>query len=155
MKNSIALSLLVLLIGFGCYKAENSSTPIDPAKSVTETPNVTDRGPVCCCDLVVSSLYFGGLTICGTDTGAVCGNFNTQCGVGGGLATVFPTGKNLTFCVYAGVPFSIMNNGIAAITISFNCHPGSSGTIPLSASSPNNIKYFVSDCHGTITPCDP
>ncbi len=163
MKHSIFFLAFVLAASFGCQKGSDFQTSgtTDQITDNNADPSVAavlERGGDggCCCSLVVSSTYFGGLTICGLAPGdgttEYCDRFcTTSCGMGSGLAKTFPIPKDPTFCIYSGSPFRITNLGILPIQIFFICNggaPSSPVTIPV-----GGAVIYTNDCSGTTTLC--
>lgn len=167
MKKSIFFTAFIALIlanGFvffnsGCDKADNLQTLAQPAAGDANVVGTIDRGPGCCCDIVVSSTYYGGMSLCGITNGTDnCGPFCTTCGWTDNMGLTWPIGKNHTFCINPGKPFSITNIGIAPIQIWFSCNGGAASSatwIPAPGGLVSNTVYFTNDCGDETVQCDP
>lgn len=161
MKNPISIFLLLFLALFSCTKFETQPGTVGNVQAGTNPPIETDMYEVvavnrdgCCCSLVVSSTYFGGLTICGLigEGGDDCRFCTIDCGTSCGSEFTFPQGKNHTVCFDSGCPFSVRNNGFLPIQIFFICPSGNSTPVWIPASG---TIYMSNDCSGTFTNCTP
>lgn len=161
MKNSILFVALLLAFGIGCNKASDLLTTSNQEQTAQNNaePNVVaviDRGGDggCCCNLVVSSTYFEGLTICGLATensNGSCDRFcTTTCGMSSGISKTFPVGKDPSFCIASGSPFRVTNNGVLPIQIYFICNGTASSPISIPA---GGSVIYTNDCNGTTVLC--
>ncbi|MBN8679443.1 MAG: hypothetical protein J0M29_14535 [Chitinophagales bacterium] len=156
MKQTIFFFAILVALASGCYKTTDVPAVQEESAQDPNVIAVVQRdGESCCCSLVVSSTYFGGLTICGLQPGDgvnYCDRFcTTSCGQATGYAKTFPVGKDPLFCIYSGSPFRITNNGFLPIQIYFICNGGTPSTptwIPAGGS-----VIFSNDCKGTTTLC--
>ncbi len=150
MKKSIPFLALLLSLSFACNKGTDSQAVVDKPTDVQA--QVGERF-ICCCDLIVTSVAFGGLTVCGaTGPGNACQINTANCGSTCGVQKVFPApGKNINFCFETGCPVCFTNNAAFPIQIRLACLAGNSGTIDFLA---NETKCFMTDCTGALIPCN-
>lgn len=152
MKKSIPFFALLLFLSFACNKGTDTQTT--EGQSTIATPNdgqtQAEERFICCCDLIVTSVTFGGLIICGASgPGNVC-QVNTNCGPTCGVQQFFPgPGKNITFCYENNCPVCFTNPAAFGITIQLNCG-GLSGNIAI---GPGATVCFRSDCAGNFQQC--
>lgn len=159
MKN-LALVLTILSLSFfACNKAEDVQDAVTNHQKLEQTNStnqdengqVSFRGPGtdCCCQMVISSTYFGGMTICGVDTqfaNGACGVVNTSnCGDTGNRSQTLA--KPGTFCVIPGSPFCITNTGNQQIQFYFTCN---GNNISPTFLNPNQMLCYSWDCNGAI-----
>ena len=141
MKQSILCFALLIVASFGCNKGTELQTTVGQSTGALNDPQpqVSDRF-ICCCDVIVTSAAFNGLTICG-----VAGN---TCGV---QQVVQSPNKNASFCYETNCPICFTNNSILfPIQIRLSCTGGSSGLINIPA---GGTVCFLSDCNGNLQPC--
>lgn len=157
MKKSIPFLALLLCFSFACNKGNDSQTSTH--KSTIVKPNAdqsqAEERSVCCCDLIVSSTRFGGLTVCGA-TGTLvplppC-SMSTTCGLNtcGGELVVGPLDKDVVICYETDCPLCITNNSMAfPIQIYLDC---AALTGPINIPTGGTV-CFLSDCNGNLHIC--
>lgn len=160
MHKSILFLAVLLAFSVGCNKStdlqnravDSKNAPEQVLNLSPEELEISNREGSCCCYIVVSSTYFGGISICGVSTGRnACDVFcTTECGTSSGLEKTIPNGKDGTFCVSSGSPYRITNLGILPIRIHFVCPGGASTPVWI---DPLASIVYTNDCSGTILEC--
>ncbi len=156
MKKSISFLALLLLISFACNKGTDSQ--MTEGQSITGNTNEvqTQAGDrdICCCNVVVSSTVFEGLTICGVyGPGNGCSIRTSNCGYTCGVEKVLPQpNKNANFCYQTECPICFTNNSPTyPIQIYLSCTSGNSTPFWIPA---GGTLCFMADCTGSLQPCD-
>lgn len=146
--------MLLIFFSFACKKSTEPQTTVDQStigKQNDTQPQVADRSN-CCCNVVVSSTFFNGLTICGVLVGNTC-TVSSGCGNTCGNEQVVPAAnKTALFCWDDTCPVCFHNDGTSQITIYFSCGGGSSNTFTIPALS---WRCYTGDCNGNFTECAP
>jgi len=156
MKKSILCFTLLLAFSFGCNKGTEpqiTESQSSPDKSTVVQAPAEDRA-LCCCDLIVSSTTFGGLTICGAINFVNPGNpcsISTTCGdTCGEEMVVTPLDRDVEICYKTDCPICFTNDsGVFAIQIQLGCDV-LTGPIDL---DPGETRCFLSDCNGNLVEC--
>lgn len=145
--------MLLIFFSYACEKGTESQTAEEQTtidKQNYSQLQVVDRAS-CCCDVVVSSAYFEGMTICGVLVGDTC-VVSSSCGNTCGNSQVVPAAnKTALFCWNDTCPVCFYNPGSQTITIYFDCLGGESDSYDIVSLG---TRCFTGDCDGNFTPCN-